>query len=350
MNSNARKNIIYSLVIFLLVLAVYLYRSQFGSSLRDGQPKSTLVNFKGEFFEQPYLILYHSTISIEKGAVDSILNKLTVDFSSGNPNSLLSKINLSDTLLNPSKELVNLLRFLKNESEKSKGTWDPTLDPLTTIWGFTSSGPILQDSIHVSDVLANVGLGKILVTDSLIRKIKRGITLDLTDFGQAQALDELAAFLDRKGIYDYFLQIGRHALAKGLNEKKELWKIKTAYPQDSTGIKKEGLIALENKAISTSGDFSSFYMQDSLRKPFQLDPRTGYPVNHGLLGVRVLAKNSKTAAIASQSLMVQGFTEGLRLDSARTDLEMILIFNKKGKGVQIYSSPELRSYLSFKVN
>jgi thiamine biosynthesis lipoprotein len=197
--------------------------------------------------------------------------------------------------------------------------------------------------------MSNVGLGKILVTDSLIRKVNRGITLDLTDFGQAQALDELSSFMDNKGVENYFLQIGRHALAKGLNEKKELWKIKTAYPLDSTGIKNEGLIALENKAISTSGDFSSFYKQDSLKKPFQVDPRSGYPVNHGLLGVRVLAKNSKIAAIASQTLLVQGLKEGLRLDSARSDLEMILIFNEKVSGIQIYASPELRSYLSFPI-
>jgi thiamine biosynthesis lipoprotein len=80
-----------------------------------------------------------------------------------------------------------------------------------------------------------------------------------------------------------------------------------------------------------------------------LDPRTGYPVNHGLLRATVLAKDSKTAAILSEALMIRGWKEAIKLDEARKDIEMILVYNQKGQGISVYASPELTSFLSFPI-
>ena len=138
-------------------------------------------------------------------------------------------------------------------------------------------------------------------------------------------------------------------LAKGVNEKQELWKSKLTYPGDSLGSKKEGILALQDKAIASAGDFNSFYTQDSVKKAFQLDPRTGYPVNHGLLAVSVLAPSARKAGVLSETLMVQGWREAIALDSANAEVEMILVYHEKGSGIKLYASPELRKYLSFPV-
>ena len=159
---------------------------------------------------------------------------------------------------------------------------------------------------------------------------------------------QVALLLQKQGIQNYFLQVGKHTLVKGVNERQELWKLKTQYP-DSLGRAKEGWIALQNQAIASAGDFTQFYKQDSLRKSWVLDPRTGYPVNHGLLQTTVLTTNSKAAAILAESLLVRGWQEAIQIDSARKDIEMILIYNKKGRGLTLYSSPELKSFLSFPI-
>jgi thiamine biosynthesis lipoprotein len=161
-------------------------------------------------------------------------------------------------------------------------------------------------------------------------------------------LAQVALFLERQGIRNYFLQIGKYTLAKGVNERQELWKLKTTYP-DSLGGAKEGWIALQSRGAATAGDFTQSYKQDSIQKAWVLDPRTGYPVNHGLLQTTVLAKTSKEAAILAQSLLVRGWQDALRIDSARKDVEMILIYNEKGKGLTLYVSPELKSFLSFPI-
>jgi thiamine biosynthesis lipoprotein len=350
MNQNARKNLIYSIVLLLMVLVVYFFRSMSGpsSTSQNEVGENGLNQVTGEFLAQPYLVLYHSEAAVQKTSFDSILNSLAqqLALTSG---SELSQLNQKDTLLNPSKDLVQLLQATQKEHLDSKQAWDPSIAPLQKIWTFSSSGARLQDSVDVAEVLTQVGISKLVVTDTLIRKTKSGLTLDLTDYGRAIALDRISVFLESKGVKNYFLQLGRYTLAKGVNEKEELWKSKVIFPMDSLGAKAEGLVALADRAIATSGDFNTFYTQDSVKKAFQLDPRTGYPVAHGLLAVSVLAPSGKKAGVISEALMVQGWREAMALDSANSEVEMILIYNEKGSGIKLYASPELRKYLSFPV-
>lgn len=350
MNQNARKNLIYSIVLLLMVLVVYFFRSLSNpsSTMQNEVGENGLNQLTGDFFAQPYLILYHSDTAIQKTSLDSILNSLAqqLALTSG---SELSQLNQRDTLLSPSKEFVQLLLATQKEHLDSKQAWDPSMAPLQKIWTFSSSGAKLQDSVDVAEVLSQVGISKLIVSDSLIRKTKTGLTLDLTDYGRAIALDQISEYLESKGVKNYFLQLGRYTLAKGVNEKEELWKSKVIFPSDSTGTNAEGLVALSDRAIATSGDFNTFYTQDSVKKAFQIDPRTGYPVAHGLLAVSVLASSGKKAGVISEALMVQGWREAMALDSANSELEMILIYNEKGSGIKLYASPELRKFLSFPV-
>jgi thiamine biosynthesis lipoprotein len=194
-----------------------------------------------------------------------------------------------------------------------------------------------------------VGLKKVILTDSLIRKTNGGVTLDFSKSGKGYALDLIAGFLEKKGIKNYLAQIGGENLAKGVNEKGELWKIGLLYLSDSLDGAAEGVVALQDKAISTAGDWKQFYTKDSIRLSFTLDPRTGYPVTHGLLGATVIGPDAKTADALADALMVMGWREALRLDSARQDLEMLLIYNEKGGKLRQYVSPGLVRYLSFPI-
>lgn len=351
MNQNARKNLIYSIVLLLLVLVVYFFRSLNISTADTSNfaSENGLINLSGDFLGQPYLILYHGEQTIEKSSIDSLLALISQKVLLNSPTSDLYRLNQNDTILNPSPEWMQLLKNAQQDHEESFKAWDPTIGTLQAIWSFSASGARLQDSVDVRQVLAKVGLSKIMLTDSLIRKTTLGLSIDFTDYAQGLALDQVSAYFEQKGISNYFLQLGRYTLAEGVNEKQELWKSKLSYPGDSLGLKKEGILALQDKAIASSGDFSTFYTQDSVKKAFQLDPRTGYPVNHGLLAVSVLATSTKKAGVLSESLMVQGWREAIALDSANAEVEMILIYNEKGSGIKLYTSPELRKYLSFPV-
>jgi thiamine biosynthesis lipoprotein len=350
MSPNARKNSIYSLVLLGLVLVVYLIRSQVGE---QGSPaeiarKKGLVTAQGAFMKQDYLFLYYPEKPKLPTALDSLLIALSKQYLMDSPGSEIYLLNQQDSLVNPSKEIQALLKAVIKDSKSMEQAWDPSSGILYQAWSFSSTGASLKDSSNVPLLQERVGVGKILISDSLLRKTTPGIKIDLSDYGTSLAIAQVGKLLEQQGVQNYFLQLGRHTLSKGVNEKKELWKAKTSYP-DSLARSQEGLIALQNKDIASSGDFSRFYPQDSIKKSWLLDPRTGYPVNHGLLRATVLAKDSKTAAILSEALMIRGWKEAIKLDKARNDIEMILVYNQKGQGISVYASPELTSFLSFPI-
>ena len=350
MSPNARKNIVYSIVLLGLVLIVYLYRSGTNSQASNEEVarKNGLISWKGEFIDQPYLFLYHPERANVKAKLDSLLTHQAQLYSVDSPSSALYQLNRKDSLLKPSKDLLALLRMVSQDSRNSENSWDPSSGILYEGWSFSSSKATIKDSVNIAALLENVGMPNFILSDTLIRKAKTGLKINLLDYGQTLALAQVALLLQKQGIQNFFLQVGKYTLAKGVNERQELWKLKTTYP-DSLGGAKEGWIALQNRGASTAGDFTQSYKQDSIQKAWVLDPRTGYPVNHGLLQTTVLAKNTKTAAILAQSLLVRGWQDAIRIDSAREDIEIILIYNEKGKGLTLYSSPELKSFLSFPI-
>jgi thiamine biosynthesis lipoprotein len=350
MSPNARKNIVYSIVLLGLVLIVYLYRSGTNSQASNEEValKNKLISWNGEFMDQPYLFLYHPERANVKAKLDSLLTHQAQLYSMDSPSSALYQLNRQDSLLKPSKDLLALLRMVSQDSRNSENTWDPTAGILYDGWSFSTSRATIKDSVNIAALLENVGMPNFILSDTLIRKAKTGLKINLLDYGQTLALAQVALLLQKQGIQNFFLQVGKYTLAKGVNERQELWKLKTTYP-DSLGGAKEGWVALQNRGAATAGDFTQSYKQDSIQKAWVLDPRTGYPVNHGLLQTTVLAKNTKTAAILAQSLLIRGWQDAIRIDSARKDIEMILIYNEKGKGLTLYSSPELKSFLSFPI-
>lgn len=230
------------------------------------------------------------------------------------------------------------------------GALDPTRSSLEKIWSFSPSGVRLQDSTDVRVFLSLVGLKKVIITDSLIRKSPPGILLDFSGSAKGFALDLIGEFLEAKGIKNFLIQIGGENLVRGVNEKGELWKIGLFHLVDSTQMKSEGIVALQDQAISTAGNLEQFYTRDSIRLSFTLDPRTGYPATNGLLSATVIGRDAKTADALADALMVMGWREAIRMDSIRDDLQMLLIYNEKGGGLKQYISPELVRFLSFPVN
>jgi len=352
MNPNARKNIIYSLVLFAMLLAVYAWRTREGKTETKVIASSELgrVSFSGKTMGTDYQIIYldESNRNLQS-SIDSLLNDFNLSVSAYEPSSEVNRLNVIDTLMQPSKTLVEVLQESNRMYDLTAGALDPTQGSVDKLWTFSPSGARLQDSTDVRIFLSLVGLKKIFVSDTLILKSTSNIVLDFSKSAKGFALDRIGSFLEGKGIKNFLVRIGGENLAKGVNEKGELWKIGMFYLADSLGSKAEGVVALRNQAISTAGNFEQFYMQDSLKLAFQLDPRTGYPASNGLLSATVISWDAKTADALADALLVMGWRQAIQLDSTRTDLQMILIYNEKGGVMKQYVSPELSQFLSFPV-
>ncbi len=74
-------------------------------------------------------------------------------------------------------------------------------------------------------------------------------------------------------------------------------------------------VAVTNHAVATSGDYVRNFTLQGRRYGHIIDPRTGYPVDNGMLSVSVIAPNCTFAGIFSTAAFILGPKEGLELIS-----------------------------------
>lgn len=340
------------LVLFCLAWLCTACEGWFKKSWNSDQTFSSaqLKGIKLNGFSTEFKITYLDSANQElKPDLDSLLEHISRAVDSQSPSSELSVFNMRDTLTNPSFEFLSWMRKAQKWHSESAGVIEFTDKPIQDIWTFTNSGPRLQDSVDVNFYLRLTGFQRITVSDSLIRK-PDGTWLDFRKINEGVILDRIGAFLESKGIKNFYIRTSTNELSRGVNEKGELWKSRVTYLADSAEQILAGLIALDNKAVSSWGNEKEYFIRDSLKIGFTLDPRTGYPVNHGLLQAVVVSENAETSAALVNQLSISGRSAAFRLDSLNKGVYFMLIYHEKGGTLQQYISPELKPYLSFPVN
>ncbi|TDQ17343.1 thiamine biosynthesis lipoprotein ApbE [Algoriphagus boseongensis] len=349
MNSPTRKYWIYALVIVVLGAIVFAFWEKDEPESESEETTETSDSFllSGKAFGQDYSVNYwdEKTRNFQQ-QIDSLIQKWESVANASFPSSEVYRLNSFDTLSSPSRELISLLQEAQKWNNSSNGILDPTLEGLEKSWSFSSSGASLLDTLGIGEVMKKVGWGKIFRSDSLIQK-PAAVDVNFSKFLSGFMVDKISDFLRRKGIPSFQIKLGKTEYATGVNLLGELWKSEIGYLTDTLGTLSTGEIAIKDLGSSSAGSPDQFYIRDSTRLSFTLDPRTGFPVTHSLLAVKVFSRNAEEADAWADLLMVLGKNEAMRLDSAQNNLQMILIYHEKGGRMRQYISPELKPYLSF---
>ncbi|MDR7128456.1 thiamine biosynthesis lipoprotein [Algoriphagus sp. 4150] len=352
MRPNARKNIIYSIVLLVAIMLVYSWRNRDKTEstvTEDAVVVADKMTFSGKTMGTTYNVTYldEENRGLQK-SIDSLLVVFNQSLSTYIPDSELSRFNLHDTLVFDLPYLLPILEASKTIYENTNGAFDPTVGPLVNIWGFGPSGPELKDSVDIRKLLATVGFSKIEFDQNQLRKKEPGIYLDFSAIAKGYGSDVIADFLKNRGIENYLVEIGGELVANGVNEKGELWKVGVNRPEESANAADlMGIIALQDRAMATSGNYRNFYMLDSVRISHTINPATGYPVNHTLLSATVLADNCMTADAYATAMMVMGIDEAINLDEKLDKIEVFLIYDDGMGGFKTYASESLKPFLSF---
>ncbi|UJP66217.1 FAD:protein FMN transferase [Mongoliitalea daihaiensis] len=352
MNNNAQKNIIYSIILLLLVVIVYLYRqNKEGSedlvaSTTDAVGRMVIV---GQTMGTNYRVVYLDPEGRNlKSAVDSLLIVFNQSLSTYISDSEISRFNQSDSLVFELPFFLPVLQSSKEVFEMTEGAFDPTVGPVVNLWGFGPGGPQLKDSVNITSILPKIGFEKITFDQQQARKLVSGMYLDFSAIAKGYGVDVVADYLESKGIDNFLVEIGGELVARGLNDKGELWKVGINNPEEM-GSPNDlySVVALENKGMATSGNYRNYYEVDGLKISHTIDPKTGRPVRHGLLSATVLADDCMTADAIATAMMVMGTEKAIALQESLKSFEIFLIFNDESGELTSFASEGLKPYLSF---
>ena len=247
-------------------------------------------------------------------AIDSLLEAIDFSISGYNRNSLLSKRNAGEEIV-PDRYFSELLELSEKYKELSGGAFDVYSGPLFDLWGFGFTSDSLPSDEAIERALADCKAGKILNFNAI---------------AQGYSCDIVAEYLYSIGVKDMLVDIGE-IFCDGRNPSGEGWSIGVDNPvdgNDSPGSDLRGIWRSNSAAqgIVTSGNYRKFYVKDGKKYAHTIDPRSGRPVEHGLLSASVVAPTAAEADALATACMVLGPQGARELVEALDGVEAYLIF------------------------
>jgi len=296
---------------------------------------------------------YHVTIVADQPApadladqIDQLLSAVDQSMSTYKSQSELSQFNRLPVSqqAKASDQLWAVLQTSEKIWRESSGAFDPTVGPVVDLWGF---GPVVtEDEIpadqEIATALANSGFEHMLLnrSEQTISKQKT-IALDLSAVAKGYAVDQVADLLEMLALPDYLVEVGGEMRLSGTNPEGNPWRVAIELPSLMPQVQQ--VVAVNNSAVATSGDYRNYFEKDGVRYSHTIDPRNGKPITHNLASVTVMADRCADADAWATALMVLGEEEGMRIANKFSIPAYMLI--REGETFRVLSSSAFEPYL-----
>lgn len=304
-------------------------------------PAKEKIHLLGEAQGTYYSIIYFDDFNRNlKVQVDSILDAFDQSVSVYQPQSIVSKVNRNEVVLLDEWFLNNFEEAIRI-AELTDGAMDITIGPLANAWGFgTFDKPEKIDPVLIDSLKQLVDYRAVSVQSGRLVKQDPRMLLNFNAIAQGNSVDVLGDYFISLGISDFLIDVGGELLANGEKLNGEKWIVGVEKPAESATAERElqETFALKNKALATSGNYRKYYEIDGVRYAHSLDPKTGYPVQHSLLSVSVLAKTCTEADAFATAFMVMGREKALAFILQHPEIQAYFIYFNKDNGIETQMS------------
>lgn len=316
-------------VILILLVSFFLGACQEIKSPQSLEGKTMGTTYSVKYFDEENRNL--------KTQLDSILVVVNNSLSTYIPTSTISKINQS--AVPAETDSMFRINFIKAQevSKLSDGAFDCTVMPLVNAWGFgfKKMGDNI-DSNLIASLLPLVGFEKVKLENEMLVKENPQMQIDFSAIAKGYGVDVLSLYLESLGIKSYMVEIGGEVrIGENKPTKDEPWFIGIDKPTDVQIMGKrniEYLVKLTNRSMATSGNYRNFYLKDGKKYAHEINPKTGFPVEHNLLSATVFANDCMTADAWATAFMILGTEASIQYLESQKELGAILIFsNSKGE-------------------
>lgn len=212
-----------------------------------------------------------------------------------------------------SPETFYAVKKAKEIYEITAGVFDVTVGPLVDLWGFTDKDYRVPDDAEIKGALKRVGSDKIILDEaqSVIQFAVSGMRIDLGAIAKGYILDCAVKKLKENGITSCLINAGGQVIALGGKPPDgRPWKVAIRKARKNEF---SGSVDLKDNSVSTSGDYEQYFIKGGSRYAHIINPKTGYPVNSGILSVTVIAPSGLDADALSTSIFLLGRQKGEEL-------------------------------------
>ena len=261
------------------------------------------------------MTLFHKDKSYAKESLNICINeikRLENIFSLFDNNSSISQLNKEGYILNPQKELVEVLNFANNISENTNGAFDVTVQPLWIIHeSYSKHKNIDRLNDEIQKVKNLISYKNIEINKNKIYFKKENMQITLNGIAQGYITDKITNILEQRGFTNVLVNLGEFNSIGGYDENRD-WNIATPYLNDIKYLK------LNNNAIASSGGYGTRFDE---KYHHLFDMKTGTSANY-LNSVTIKASNAMLADALSTAVFVMSEKQREKIKSIYPNIEI----------------------------
>jgi len=270
---------------------------------------------------------------IEVTSADSRASKIVFDemkriesiFSIYKEDSLISKLNKNGEI-DYNQEIASLVKKSLKFYRLTGGRFDVTIGPLVKLWKNAIKVRKIPTKEEIKDAMELVGSDKLVLTKDKIQLNKQRMILDFGAFAKGYAVDQAIKKLKENGINSAIVNVGGDTYCLGSKFGKP-WKVGIRHPRNTKRIIET--LEISDAAVVTSGDYEQFVVIEGNRYSHIINPRSGYPVDKGVVSVTIVADSCIIADAVATSVFLLGKKAGLRIFEEFRGIERIVVFTDK---------------------
>jgi len=218
-------------------------------------------------------------------------------------------------------ELFNLIRRSLDISVLTKGAFDITYDSVGQHYDFRKGLRPDEDTVAEELPLIDFRFVEANETDGTISFRLDGVRINLGGIAKGYAVERGIEVARRYGVRNARVTAGGDTRLLG-DRRGAPWMVGIQNPRDETEV--AVTIPLENEAISTSGDYERYFIEDGERFHHIIVPSTGESAGE-VHSATIIGPDAVMTDALSTSLFIMGVDQGLRLISTLPDYEGIVI-------------------------
>jgi thiamine biosynthesis lipoprotein len=259
--------------------------------------------------------------------VQNEMNRIDKAMSPYKPESELSKINnkagSEAVLISP--ELFGLLHESQQISELSNGAFDITYASVGYQYDYRKKLKPTQDSID--NTIAAINYRAVILDKgkSTVRFSQPNIKIDLGGIAKGYAVKQCLELLKKSGVEHALVSAGGDTGLLG-DRRGRPWYVGIKHPraEDKTAVQ----LPLSNEAISTSGDYERYFIENGIRYHHIVNPKTGDSARK-VVSVSIIGKDATFVDALSTTVFVKGLQEGMAFIEQLPGYEAIIIDNQQ---------------------
>ena len=222
-----------------------------------------------------------------------------------------------------STELFDLIRRALKLSVTTGGAFDITYDSVGDLYDFRERIRPTEADIEARLDTIDFRFVELDTKKSRVRFSRQGVRINLGGIAKGYSVESVIGLLRRAGV--------EHALASAGGDTRLLgdrggqpWIVGVRDPEQEDGIVTR--LGLEDEAVSTSGDYERFFVEDGIRYHHILNPSTGKSASL-VRSATVIGADATLTDGLSTSVFVLGPDEGLKLIETLPGYEALIIDN-----------------------